>query len=405
MLQKFYAVAFTHKFLSIEQIGKLHREGEVFSNALADVKKHINVSEIVYLSTCNRVELYFFSNEKVNELFLKKLFKYVPGNLVGKELNWAVEHAKVYRGEDALRHLFNVTGSIDSLIVGEREIITQVRQAFEHAEKLGLTGDFSREVFRLATETAKKIYSQTKVAFNPVSVTSLAFRKLMEYHLPSETVFLIVGAGQTNSVLTTYLVKQGYKNFIVTNRSLENAERLGKRLNAPFFQLKELPSKNIEFDVLICCTSSESPVVTEKIWSQISGKKQSHLILDLSVPCGIEDSIFDKYKPAFIGIESLKSIARQNLEQRQKEVDKCKIIVDDAINTTIKKLELRELELSMQFVPKLVKEVRKKATEEVFAHEINQFSKEQKDTLEKILDYLEKKYIAIPMKIAKKSVG
>jgi glutamyl-tRNA reductase len=404
LIRHFHILAFTHKYVEISEIGKFHREGEKLSALLERCKAECRIDELVYLSTCNRVEFMFFTGERVNEAFLKKLYSVFLEKQT-EEVKWALSHGKVYQAGDALRHLFNVISSIDSLVVGEREIITQVREAFEQAEKVKLAGDFSRVVFRSAIETAKLVFTQTRVAHSPISVVSLAFRSLMNLDLPKSSKILVIGAGQTNTVLASYLKKKGYSHFVVANRSAENGEKLAKVLHAPFLPFSELGQAPLPFDMLLYCTGAEQALVNEALWKKLLGKDtKGKTIVDLSIPAGIESSVIKTYKPKYIGIESLKSVARENLDKRQKEVEKCKVIVQEAIQNTEVLVQQREMELALSFIPTQVKAIRKKATEDVFHKRLKQMDPASLEIVEELLDYLEKKYIGLPMKLAREKL-
>ena len=404
MIRRFHILAFTHKYVEISEIGKFHREGDKLFSLLNQCKEECHLDELVYLSTCNRVEFMFFTGEKVNEAFLKKLFSiFLEKNTA--DVKFALNTGKLYQGSDALRHLFNVISSIDSLVVGEREIITQVREAFETAEHSKLAGDYSRVVFRSAIETAKSVFTHTHVAHNPISVVSLAFRELLKLNLPKSTRILVVGAGQTNTVLATYLKKKGYSHFVVVNRSVENGEKLAQSLHAPFLPLSELGHSTLPFDLLLYCTGADKALISDSLWSKLLGKDTlDKTIVDLSIPSGIEPSLHRNFKPTYIGIESLKSVARENLDKRQKEVEKCKTIVQEAIQNTEVLVQQREMELALSFIPTQVKAIRKKATEEVFQKKLKQLDPASQEIVEELLDYLEKKYIGLPMKLAREKL-
>jgi glutamyl-tRNA reductase len=401
MVSRFHVLAFTHKYVEINDIGRMHREGSNLQAGLTNAKNNCKLDEVVYLSTCNRVEIMFFTSEKVNEAFIKKLIKSLLGLGAG-ELRWAIENGKLYRAEDALRHLFYVTSSIDSLVVGEREIITQVRTAFEEAEKMKLAADFCRVIFRSAIETAKRVYTQTQVAHNPVSIVSLAFRKLLALNPDKHSRILILGAGQTNTVLATYLKKQGFGDFTVVNRTFSKAELLAKSLGGKAFPLTELGRHKIPFDLLIYCTSAETAMISTDLWEKLLGEDVANkTVVDLSVPAGLEKAVLDKFMPTYIGIVDLKVQARQNLDFRQKEVEKCKVIVAESIEKTVTQIRQREVELALSFIPAQMKAIRQKATNEVFVKQIMELDESGQKLVMDLIDYLEKKYIGLPMRMAR----
>lgn len=402
-MNNFRILAFTHKTIDLREIGRFHIEDSDLENRLIPLKKKSSVSELLYLSTCNRVEIMLVSHEKPTAAWLHDFFRNFNPAWTKKEINHAAEKVKIYEGEDAARHLFYVASSIDSLVVGEREIITQTRKAYEQAHALNLTGDFLRLLINSAIETAKKIYTQTQIAQRPVSVVSLAYRKLREAGIKSKARLIMVGAGQTNTSMSQYLKKHDWENVQVFNRSLENGEKLASHFrNAKAATLDKLKKYSEGFDVLVCCTSSAGTLIDKKIFSMLSGgEKNRKTVIDLALPADVDAQIASFSDVNYIGIESLKSIARENLDHRQKELEHCNAIINEAISVFKKTVREREVEIAMKSLPELLSEIRKNATGKIFRKELEQLDGESKVVVNKILDYMESKFISVPMKITK----
>ncbi len=163
-------IAFTHKTTDINDIGKFHVDESELQARLQHLKSSVNAIELLYLSTCNRVEFVFSSSYSLDTSYLTNFIKAFNCNWGEDEIEWYLKNAQVFEGDNALRHLFSVASSIDSLVVGEREIITQVRNAYEKCNELGLTGDLIRLVVKRTIEVAKEVYTHTNIAKNPVSV-------------------------------------------------------------------------------------------------------------------------------------------------------------------------------------------------------------------------------------------
>lgn len=234
-MNNFKIIAFTHKTSDVNDIGKLHVEDHLASQKLDLVKAVMNIDEMLYLSTCNRVEFMITVEQEVDDVFLESFFKAFNEEWNAEYIDWVLKNAQVFEGENALRHLFNVASSIDSLVVGEREIITQVRNAYERCNEYGLTGDLIRLVVKKTIETAKEIYTETNIARNPVSVVSLAYRKLRSLNVKKDSRFIIIGSGVTNTTMAQYLKKHKFANFTIFNRTLANAQKLADELNGKAF--------------------------------------------------------------------------------------------------------------------------------------------------------------------------
>jgi glutamyl-tRNA reductase len=354
VLETLYTFAFTHRNLDLDQVGLLHIEATEQKSRLVSVKVNFGCKELMYLSTCNRVEFTIVSDQKPSiGDFIKSLYPEINQE---DQLKLA-SNADVYAHEDAVKHLLYVASSIDSMIVGEREIITQVRNSFETSRANGLTGDFIRLLVKKAIETAKKVYTETNISKKPISVVSLAYQKLKSLNISLDSRFLIVGAGLTNTTMCKFLKKHGFSNFVVFNRSFENGKNLALELEATSHSLGELSHYKKGFDVLITCTGANAPIIDLPIYNNLlNGEENRKTIIDIAI---------------------------QDFADLTKE---------------------RNVELAMKEVPEQVKEIRRAAMSEVFKQDIENMDPETREVLDKVLGYVEKKYISGPMKLAKEII-
>lgn len=229
-VKQLYAIAFTHKNLPVETLGLLHIEQAYYENRLKEAKNNFDLSELYYLSTCNRVEFAFVTEGDLTDphQHARNLLTEIYPNISEESFNLLIENAVFHKGIDVVEHLISVAASIDSMVVGEREIITQVRKAFETCHAAGLTGDKLRLVMKQVVETAKKVYSQTSISQKPVSVVSLAYQELKRFQIPLNARIVVIGSGTTNTTLCRFLKKHGFRKFSVFNRTLSNAENSPK---------------------------------------------------------------------------------------------------------------------------------------------------------------------------------
>lgn len=401
VLDKFKIIAFTHKTTDINDIGKLHIDDDQVKERINVLTSALNIDEFLYLSTCNRVEFMLSITESLDSNFLQKFFSTFNSTWNTSDIKWALENAQVFEGDNALRHLFNVASSIDSLVVGEREIITQVRNAYEKCNALGLTGDLIRIVVKKTIEVAKDVYTHTNIAKNPVSVVSLAYRKLRALNVKQDARFLIIGSGVTNTTMAKYLKKHKFANFTVFNRTLDNAQRLAEELNGKAFPLSELNSYKEGFDIIVTCTGAAESIITPAIYKSLVGDDRAKkVVIDLAVPNDLDAEILNNYDVNLIAVNNLQEVAKENLQARELEMDACSAIIEENIHDFRQILKTRKVEIAMSEVPKKVKEIRETANE-VFAKELMNLNSESKEVLDKILAYMEKKYISVPMKMAK----
>lgn len=401
-MKQFRVIALTHKKANLEEIGQFHIEESQQRERLHHLKEHAHLEELMYLSTCNRVEFYFVTKDITDDDFLIEFFHAFNPSWGETQLLKAMRSAEYYQGEDAIRHVFNVASSLDSMVIGEREIITQVRTSYENCQKMGITGDMIRLVMKKTVEAAKEVYTRTDIATKPVSVVSLAFRKLRDQNIQEDARILFVGAGQTTTNMARFLKKNAYKNFVVFNRSMGNGLALANELKCELQELKDLSKYKGGFDVIIACTASSEPVITPAVYeSLLNGDTQSKIVVDLAIPNDFDKSIMETHKVKVIDIENLKGEAEINLKEREKELARCNRLIDRLIIEFKEVYRVRQVEKAMSEVPVKMKEIKDIALNSIFSKEIASLDEHSKEVMEKVLNYLEKKYISLPMKMAK----
>jgi len=356
----------------------------------------------MYLSTCNRVEFVFTTQEDLTEDYLIQFFQAFNPNWDAKQISFATKNCSVLQGDEVVLHLFNVASSLDSLVIGEREIITQLRKAFEESKQMNLTGDIIRMAVERTINAAKAVYTRSDIATKPVSVVSLAYHKLKSLNINSNSKFLVVGAGKTNANMLRFLDKHGFNNFTIFNRTLEKAEWLAGNVNGTALPLTDLNDYQEEFDVIVTCTGSTNKIFTNEVYTKLLNNDTSKkIVIDLAVPNDFDRKLTETHNVQLIAVEDLKIIAEQNLKERAKEITKCDEILGEHFEEFKQAFHFRKVEVAMSAVPKKVKAIKEKAFTEVFAKELGQLDGESKEVLDKVVSYLEKKYISVPMKMAR----
>ncbi len=401
-MRNLHILAFTHRQLEVSQVGLLHIEPDQQVDRLSLLKSKCNLDEIMFLSTCNRVEFIFSTNDEVSEQFIHDFLRTLYPDFDEKSLQLFSSSYEYYLELNAVKHLLKVASSVDSMILGEREIITQVRTSYNSCKAAGLTGDNIRLLIRYTIETAKRIYTETNIAQRPVSVVSLAYHTLSAKNIPLDARVLVVGAGVTNTNMLRFLKKHGFKDFTIYNRSVEKAKILASEVEGDAFPLTELINHAKGFDVLITCTGAENAVITPEIYKKLVGDDKSEkTIIDLAIPHDLHPDILKSYVVDHITVDFLQTISKKNLKERTKEIIHVEQILAEAVLAYRKLYNQREIELAMQDVPKTIKEIKQNALEHVFTKELNEMDENSKETLEKILEFMEKKYVSLPMKMAK----
>lgn len=395
-------IAFTHKQIELKELGKLVLCQENLTEKLQQVQKQFDIPEMFYLSTCNRVEFVMATAQPVDRDFAQQFLQALSIGLCPYYMNTFIDAASIYENQEALNHLLRTSCSLESLVVGEKEILAQLRKAYEHCRAEGLTGDFLRMVMGCVVKTAKEVYTHTNISRNPISVVSLAYRKLKELKLCSNARVLLVGAGETNRNISKYLQKHKYSNFAVFNRTLANAEKLAADLNGEAYDLEALKTYDKGFDVIITCTSATQPLITAEVYkSLLNGETDKKTVVDLAVPNDTSAEVLEQFPVNYIEVNSLNEVAKKNLNERYQELVHAEKIINQNIDEFLPMLKQRRIEVAMRQVPETIKQIKDRALNTVFADEVQAMDAQSRQLLEKVINYMEKKYIKVPMVMAK----
>lgn len=401
-LKHLKVIAFTHKQIELKELGKLVLCQENLTEKLQQVQKQFDIPEMFYLSTCNRVEFVMATAQPVDRDFAQQFLQALSIGLCPYYMNTFIDAASIYENQEALNHLLRTSCSLESLVVGEKEILAQLRKAYEHCRAEGLTGDFLRMVMGCVVKTAKEVYTHTNISRNPISVVSLAYRKLKELKLCSNARVLLVGAGETNRNISKYLQKHKYSNFAVFNRTLANAEKLAADLNGEAYDLEALKTYNKGFDVIITCTSATQPLITAEVYkSLLNGETEKKTVVDLAVPNDTAAEVLEQFPVNYIEVNSLNEVAKKNLNERYQELVHAEKIINQNIDEFLPMLKQRRIEVAMRQVPETIKQIKDRALNTVFADEVQAMDAQSRQLLEKVINYMEKKYIKVPMVMAK----
>ena len=409
-MQAYKVITITHKTTKVNKLKDyLLSDADTSdfpANRLKELKESFGIEELLYLNTCNRVTFFFTHDKKIDNKFLKDLFSFINPNLTKELINLHLSKALVFEGEDAIKHIFGVTASLDSLVIGEREILGQIKQAYQQSKKHQLCGDTIRLAYQQAIVFAKKIHSETRIGEKPISVVSLAFRSLTARNFFKYANILIIGAGQTNNLMANLLTKDGTENKVsVYNRTLSKAEELAARFkNAQAFELGKLAHHKEDIDVILTCTGANYAVLTKDIFDKIVPKHRKVTIVDLAVPQDVEDEVIELKNVDYIDIASLEKKAQENLQFRKGELYIAEALLDEFVIGFNELYKERRLELALSNIPNEVKNIKNNAIQQTFKKDIESLDQNSKDVLEKVMQYMEEKYIALPFKAAKKNL-
>jgi len=393
--------------LNVNELDKFliqHSSKEELLVRLAQTKSRFEIKELLYLSTCNRVVFLFFTEKEINQKFVQSFFSYInPEIKFEPEFHQFIQ---CFTGEPAIERIFSIASSIDSLVIGEREILRQFREAYALCNEGKLMGDHLRLLEKYIVKTAKEVYSKTKIGNKSVSVVSLAAKKLFSSELTPNPRILMIGAGETNTLFAKFLEKHELREITIFNRSLDNAESICKTLNnSKAYHLKELQSFDQGFDAIIACTASMDYIVTPEIYKNLlQGDQSLKHIIDLAVPNNIDKAITKKHQVNLIDIEELRGLAKENMDLRKNEVSAAQIIIKENIEEFSLTHQKRQIEKQFSQLPQQIREIKERAINQVYKKDLEQLDPVAQKLVMQMMDYMEKKCVAIPIKVAKEVV-
>jgi glutamyl-tRNA reductase len=289
------------------------------------------VNECMVLSTCNRTELYLAADEWVDGA---DLFDRFARKVRGCDVRPCADQIYVHRGDAAVAHLFRVVSSLDSLIVGEPQILGQAKNAFREAEKLGAVG---RELHRLmprAFAAAKQVRTETGICEAAVSVSYAAVqlaRKIFE-DLSGKSVVLL-GAGKMGELAALHLKEAGAASIAVANRTLARAEEVAARCSGTAVDFGSRSEQIARADVVICSTDAPEYVLDQANLSMALRQRarRALLILDISVPRNVDPRVSDLTNVYLFNVDDLESVVRANREARHGEAARAEAILDRSL--------------------------------------------------------------------------
>jgi len=326
-----HTIGINHKSAPVEIREKLAFNASSIPIALSTLTQSFSSSEAVILSTCNRVEIYGASSKDcLNKDSLIDFFSAFHG--IPKER--FSDHIYHYHGLNAVRHLFYVTSSLDSMVVGESQILSQVKEAYMTAASSEATGNVLNQLFQRALNVAKDTHTRTKISKGKVSISSVAveFAVKIFKDFSDKTVF-IIGAGEMCELVLKHLVDRGTKTVMVANRSYDRAKALADEYVGKAINYDSLKDYLQQADIIISSTAAPHYVIhTDQIKHAIKVRRGNPMLLiDIAVPRDINPEISEVDNVYLYNIDDLQTVVSKNMDKREKEFKKCQEIIDKEV--------------------------------------------------------------------------
>lgn len=326
-------VGLSHKTASVEVREKLSFPEARLPDALCCLGRLQSVSENVILSTCNRVESYAMVKDAEKGIEgIKDFFLEYHGLADGVYR----ESLYAHHGREAVRHLFRVAASLDSMVVGEPQILGQLKDAFDHALANKTTGVVMNRLMKKSISVAKRIRTETKIAESAVSISFAAVelaRKIFG-DLQGKAVML-AGAGEMAELAAKHLVNNGVKTVLVANRTYERAVELAMEFDGRPVKYEDLAAEMVHADILIASTGAPHYILTQKDMQKVIKERKNRpvFLIDIAVPRNLDPQINKIDNVYLYDIDDLQSVVQSNIKERQKEADLAGEIIEEEIET------------------------------------------------------------------------
>lgn len=295
---------------------------------LTSLRELQGLREYYLLSTCNRVEILFTCKDP--EFMRREVLDFLfAGNVTREEVANCIY---TYENEQAVEHLFMVASSLDSMIVGESQILGQLKEAYRHASEQKTSGLILNRLLHKAFSVAKRVRTETQIGANAVSISYAAVelgRKIFG-DLRSKRV-LLVGAGEMAELAAEHLMSQGIEEVVVANRTLQRAMQLAKRFNGRAVGLDELVDQLLHVDIIISSTGASSLVLFKKDVASVMRRRKNKplFFIDIAVPRDLDPKINSLDNVYLYDIDDLNNVVEMNREQRDQEAVKARRIVEE----------------------------------------------------------------------------
>ena len=392
-----------HRTAPVEVRERVSFSREELRLGLTSLGEYDDISGLVVLSTCNRTELYASVEEcsrgaQALRQFLNDLAQ------GGEDLDG---YLYTYAGNDAIKHLFRVASSLDSLVLGEGQILSQVKEAYAIAREVGATSTVLNLLFHRAIATGKRVRTETRIAFRSVSV-SYAAVELAAASLGGlgGCSALIFGAGKMAELTAEHLRAHGIEMIYVTNRHMDRAERLAERLGGEAIPFDRAIDQAACVDVIVTSTGAPHYVIkaweTRRLMARRQGRKL--FLIDIAVPRDVDPDVAGIKGVELYNIDALEAVVDEHLSERQSEAVKAEQIVDEEVSSLLERFKYLSFQPLMALLSGRCERIRAREIKRASA-KLPRLSEEEERQVEHMSRMIVRKILRIPMMKLRASAG
>lgn len=364
-----------------------------------DIIQKTNVEDILVFSTCNRTEIYLYKKTPC----LKNDFKTIIAILhdfLGCETDYSDAFYTLTK-KQAVRHLFRVTSGVDSMVLGEVQIVNQVKEAYLNCTKLALTDAVLMRMFQKSFETSKRVRSETNIQKGATSMSYVGIEKCInKFKSIKNKKVLLIGTGGTGKKALSHLKKNGAEQFIICNRTHENAEMLAAEFVGKAVPFNEISDHLAGSDIVITATNAGEHIISFSDVQAYSGvtRHEPQIFLDLSVPRNIEECVGSLKNVTLLGVDDLQEVTDKTAQIRMDSVDKAEEIIGIMTAEFMEWYNNRKLRSIINTISTNMRKVHEKELE----NSIKSYSEEEFAAVKEYSNRLSQKYSRLLIKSLKK---
>jgi glutamyl-tRNA reductase len=393
-------VGLSHKTAPVEIRERLAFAPTAMERPLRQMLELPSIAEGLIVSTCNRVELCAATKEPDAAVALLRRFLAEYHEVAPEEIS---DNLYDYQGEQAIRHLFRVASSLDSMVLGEPQILGQIKTAYGYAAEFKTAGLILNRFLHKAFSVAKRVRTETAIASNAVSVSFAAVelaRKIFD-RLDNKGV-MIIGAGEMCELAARHFVTNGVSKVLVTNRTFERAEKLAAEFEGKAVAFEDFVDHLAEADIVMTSTGAPNFILGKRQMEEVLKRRKNRpmFLIDIAVPRDIDPKVNDLDNAYLYDVDDLQGVVQANLKERKKEAGKAEAIVEQEIGQFYQWLGNLEVKPTIIALRRKFEEIRNQETEKTFSN-LKDLSSKQRKSIEAMANAIINKILHQPTAILK----
>jgi glutamyl-tRNA reductase len=398
-------VGLSHKTAPVEVREKLSIPEPQLESALAQLLNYPHIEEVAILSTCNRLEIYIVAHE--TELGIREVTQFLADHsklsvaTLRSSRDGGRSHLFMLLHQDAVMHIMRVAGGLDSLVLGEGQILAQVKHTHKLGQQYGGIKTILNRLFKQALTAGKRVRTETSIGTGAVSISSAAVELAqMKIESFSNCRVTILGAGKMSRLLVQHLVSKGANQISIVNRSLERAQELAKQFGEELVKchlLPEMMTVIAESHIVFTSTSATEPILDRAKLEMVLEPSQALMLFDISVPRNVHIDVNELQHVKAFNVDDLKAVVAQNQESRRKMAQEAEVILDEEVAAFDLWWRSLETVTTISCLRNKIETIREQELEKALSRLGSDFGDKQQEVIEALTKGIVNKILHDPM--------